>query len=143
MRLPFQPKNLVRRASCAVLVFLLVASCRVSGATLTWTGLASDNSVNSAANWSPAQAPATGDLFVFAGSTRLAPQSATSLTVGSITFNNTAGAFTLGGLGAYTINSAGVTNNSASLETISNAIVLGAAQSWSASSGALAFTSTV
>src|SRR5438552_1831762 len=109
--------HLLRR--CARVAFVLLAmAASASAATLTWNGLGGDDNIGTAANWSPVQAPVTGDTLVFAGTNRLTPQEAASFTAGSITFNSTAGAFTLGGLGTYTINSSGVTNNSANLETI-------------------------
>jgi len=56
-----------------------------------------------------------------------------------LSFNSGAGAFTLGGA-RYTIRTAaGVTNNSAATETINNAITLGIAQTWSATTGNLVF----
>jgi autotransporter-associated beta strand protein len=61
--------------------------------------------------------------------------------INSLTFNSGAGAFTLSSTGGFvlTIQGGGITNNSASTETINNAITLGAAQTWSATSGALSF----
>ena len=61
--------------------------------------------------------------------------------ISSLTFNTLAGAFTLSSTGGFvlTIQSGGITNNSASTETINNAITLGTAQTWSATSGALSF----
>lgn len=108
-------------------------------ATLTWTGAAGDNNINTPGNWSPAQVPATGDLLVFSGSTSLAPQQGSNLSIGSITFASGASPFTLGGAGIYTVGSGGITNSSAAIQTINNAITLGAAQAWRASSGALNF----
>jgi fibronectin-binding autotransporter adhesin len=61
--------------------------------------------------------------------------------INSLTFNNGAGAFTLGSTGGFvlTIQGGGITNSSTSTETINNAITLGTAQTWSATSGALTF----
>ena len=115
---------------------------RAMAATLTWTGAAGDNNVNTAGNWSPAQVPVSGDTLVFSGSAGLLPQLAADLTVASISFGSAAQAFTLGGAGIYTINS-GITNSSASTETLNNGIKLGANQSWSATSGNLIFNGAV
>ncbi len=112
-------------------------------ATLTWTGAAGDGRIGTAANWSPAQAPVAGDVFIFSASTSLLPQLTTNLTVGSITFTSTASAFTLGGTAAYTVNSGGITNSSTATETIAAAVNLGAAQSWNAASGALVVSGPV
>ncbi len=105
-------------------------------ATLTWTGAAGDNNASNAQNWSPAQAPVNGDVLIYARAVGLAPQLSANLTVGTITFSNTAGAFTLGGAGIYTVNN-GITNNSVATETINNAIKLGANQNWNAATGKL------
>ncbi len=122
---------------------MLIATLTCGAATLTWTGAAGDGLTATAGNWSPAQAPVAGDLLIFAGSTSPAPQLTRALTVGSITFNSTASAFTLGGTAAYTVNSGGIANNSTATETIATAITLGAAQSWNAASGALLFSGPI
>lgn len=102
-----------------------------------------DNNTSTGANWLGGAAPSANDDLVFGGSLRLTPNQVAALTIGSLTFNSTAGAFTLGGA-AYTINtSAGVTNNSTNTETINNAITLGIAQTWTASSGNLVFGGNV
>ncbi len=111
-------------------------------ANITWTGAAGDNNVLNSLNWSPVRVPVAGDTVIFAGSTGLAPQLGTGTTISAITFSSTAQAFTLGGAGTYTINS-GVTNSSASTETINNAIKLGASQSWAATSGNLVVNGAV
>ena len=124
---------------------ILVIACAFGllttrAATLTWTGLAGDGNIATPGNWSPAQAPVTGDILIFAGSTSLAPQRASNLSLGAISFAGGASAFTLGGAGTYTISTAaGITNSSANTQTINNAIDLGAAQTWTASAGALTF----
>ncbi len=116
--------------------FLALSTARA--ATLTWTGSAGDGNIATAGNWSPAQSPGTGDLLIFAGPDSLLPQLSSGLTVGSLNFNNTAGAFTLGGTGTYTITTAaGISNSSANTQTINNNVTLGLAQTWTASTGAL------
>lgn len=108
-------------------------------AILTWTGNAGDGLIATAGNWSPVQSPAANDALVFSGTNSLLPQLVSNLTVDSITFDNTAGAFTLGGSATYSINANGITNNSTNLETINNPIKLLFSQTWNASAGALAF----
>lgn len=129
----------------ALAALLCALSLGTSNAvTLTWTGLAGDGNIASAGNWSPSQGPVTSDLLIFAGTNSLLPQLSSGLTIGSLSFNSTAGAFTLGGAGTYTINTAaGVTNSSAATETINNNITLGLAQTWSATAGALVFGGNV
>ena len=72
----------------------------------------------------------------FAGSTRTTPNNGAAWSVAGITFNSGADAFSLGGSG-LTVGSGGITNNSSSLQTIANAVTLGAAQTWFATSGNL------
>src|SRR5258707_1130118 len=113
-----RPRRSSRLLAVLIAGLLLAAGVACRAATLTWTGAAGDGLVSTAGNWSPAQVPSSGDTLIFAGSTSLSPQLKTSLTVGSITFNSTATAFTLGGTGTYTVNSGGITNNSTATETI-------------------------
>jgi|GEM_PF-809420 len=125
-------------------VSLLAAIVPVAKATtLTWSGAAGDNNISTAANWSPAQAPVSGDTLIFASTSGTTPQLFAGLTVASLSFNSSATAFTLIGTGTYTVNSGGITNSSANTETINNAITLGAAQTWSATSGNLVFGGNV
>ena len=122
-----------------VLLVCLICLPFARAATLTWTGNAGDGLVATPGNWNLSQVPASGDLLIFAGTNSLLAQLSLGLPVGSLTFNNTAGAFTLAGAGTYVINAGGIANNSASTETINNAITLGAAQTWNAVSGNLVF----
>lgn len=124
----------------AALVFDIPSA---SGATITWIGGGTTDSIYDAANWSPLKVPAAGDVLIFGGSARLAPDLGSDLSIGSITFNSTASAFTLGGIGTYQIGSGGITNNSTSLERILNNITLTAAQSWNAASGVLSIGGNV
>jgi autotransporter-associated beta strand protein len=103
-----------------------------------WTGSANDNNWSSATNWSSGVVPANdGTATVqFAGSTRTTPNNGAAWSVAGITFNSGADAFSLGGSG-LTVGSGGITNNSSSLQTIANAVTLGAAQTWFATSGNL------
>jgi autotransporter-associated beta strand protein len=82
---------------------------------------------------------------IFGGVARLTPDMDASWNINSLTFNATAGAFSLGSTGGFTltVGVGGITNNSTNTETINNAIVLGAAQTWSASSGNLSVNGNV
>src|SRR5438477_7565748 len=78
-------------------------------ATLTWSGGGASDDTSLGANWG-ATAPVAGDLLHFAGSVRLTPNQVAALSIGSLTFDSGAGAFTLGG-NTYTITTAsGVIN---------------------------------
>jgi autotransporter-associated beta strand protein len=109
----------------------------------TWNGGGGSNNWSSSNNWGGTGAPAAGDSLAFGGNTRLT--STNDLTANrsfaGITFNAGAGAFTLGG-NSITLGG-NVNNNSAATETINNAITLGIAQTWSATSGNLVFGGTI
>jgi fibronectin-binding autotransporter adhesin len=124
-----------------LLCILLYAFPALAGTT--WDGGGANNLWSTANNWNPDGVPANNGTasLAFAGSTRLAPDMDANWNINSLTFNNGAGAFTLSSTGGFvlTIQGGGITNNSASTETINNAITLGAAQTWGATSGALSF----
>ena len=107
----------------------------------TWNGGGADNNVGNLLNWG-GTAPVSNDDLVFSGTLRLTPNLVAALTIRSISFTNGAGAFTLGGA-AYTIGSAGITNNSTNTQTISSALVLGSAQTWTANTGALSVSGAI
>ena len=120
---------------------LICALPAVAGTT--WDGGGANNLWSTANNWNPNGVPANNGTasLAFAGSTRLAPDMDANWNINSLTFNSGAGAFTLSSTGGFvlTIQGGGITNNSASTQTINNAITLGTAQTWSATSGALSF----
>jgi fibronectin-binding autotransporter adhesin len=131
--------TLVRLTLC--LCALICALPAVAGTT--WDGGGANNLWSTANNWNPNGVPANNGTasLAFAGSTRLAPDMDANWNINSLTVNSGAGAFTLSSTGGFvlTIQGGGITNNSASTETINNAITLGTAQTWSATSGALSF----
>jgi autotransporter-associated beta strand protein len=109
----------------------------------TWDGGGANNLWSTANNWNPNGVPANNGTssLAFAGTTRLTPDMDANWSINSLTFNSGAGAFILGSTGGFTltIQGGGITNSSANTETINNAITLGTAQTWSATSGALSF----
>lgn len=121
-----------------ILVMLGCATVCVRAATYTWDG---DNNGNWGVNnnWSTNTAPSSGgnhDL-VFAGTVNTnTTANGGGWTVNSLAFNSTAGAFTLGG-GTLSLGAGGITNNSASTQTINNQFTLTANQTWTAASGAI------
>lgn len=123
-------------------LFALICALPAVAGT-TWDGGGANNLWSTANNWNPNGVPANNGTasLAFAGSTRLAPDMDANWNINSLTFNSGAGAFTLSSTGGFvlTIQGGGITNNSASTETINNAITLGTAQTWSATSGALSF----
>ncbi|MES2594756.1 MAG: autotransporter-associated beta strand repeat-containing protein [Verrucomicrobiota bacterium] len=124
------------------IVGVLISLTPAQAATLIWTGLGANDGITTTGNWNSG-IPVTGDTLTFAGSTRLTPTLSSPLTLAALSFDATAGTFTLGGAGTYTLTSSGATfaiaNNSTNLQTINNALTLSASQSWSATSGNLTF----
>lgn len=127
----------------------LFGSYSAQAAVRTWNGggngtdWTTGNGSNQRNNWSGVQF-LTGDDAVFGGATGLGPTiGGTSLSVGKITFNNTSGAFTIGGTATLTIN-AGIQNDDNSLQSFAvSAITLGGSQTWAAGTvagGGLAFS---
>jgi autotransporter-associated beta strand protein len=122
----------------AALAALPVAS---RASVFTWDGGGGDDNWSTGTNWVGNSAPPTGSSandFHFAGSLRLAPNAQAAYSINSLTFDSGASSFTLGG-STLTLGGGGVTNNSTNTETINNAITLGAAETWNAASGNLAF----
>lgn len=134
------------RFSLSALIVCLTYSA-ATATTYTWDG----NSGNGAGtdwstsnNWSPNGAPPAnaGHDLVFATGNKLGNNAdGASWTLNSLSFATNAGAFTLGGSALY-IGAGGVTNHSASLQTINNSIYLTANQTWTATSGGLSFGSS-
>jgi autotransporter-associated beta strand protein len=107
-----------------------------AAASRIWNGgSATDNNALTAANWTTSVAPKVGDTLVFDGSTRLAPNNdlPADTILGGITFNSTAGAFTLSG-NAITL-SGNITDNAAAPQTINLSIRPDAIRTVSVASG--------
>ncbi len=109
-------------------------------ASSTWTGGAGNPFWSSPGNWNTT--PTNGSNLVFAGATLpFAINNGFLSNVGSITFDNTALDFSLGGSG-LTI-SGGVTNNSTTSQQIDLNLTLGSPQQFDAVSGGLSFTGSI
>ncbi|HEY8990637.1 MAG TPA: autotransporter-associated beta strand repeat-containing protein [Luteolibacter sp.] len=112
----------------------LLVPLSASAATRTWDGTGNTN-----ANWSTKQNwgstdLANGDALVFGGTNRLTnTNDFTGFSFAGITFNNTAGAFVIGG-NSFTL-TGNITNNDADLQTINNAITLSGARAVNTASG--------
>jgi fibronectin-binding autotransporter adhesin len=85
--------------------------------THTWNGGGGDNNWNTAANWG-GTAPVAGDSLVFGGTNRLTPSNnfTAGTTFSNITFNSSAGAFTISG-NSFALNGE-IVNNSTNLQTL-------------------------
>ncbi len=132
-------KMLFRNALAFVSLLSLGLACSSAlAATDTWIGgsLSTDN-WSDTANWSATSVPSSGDIPVFAGTTRPTPNDdlANLFQIDGINFASGAGAFTLGPngnnitladiLSASTAPSGDIINNSANAETIKLGITLG------------------
>ena len=129
------------RGLLALLIFTLALAPpghRAQAATFTWTGGGANDNWSTGANWGGTAPTLTSGTLVFAGGIRLTPITDVNWSIAGMSFNSTAGPFTLGG-SQLTIGSGGILNSSTSTQTINNAIVLSAAQTWSATSGNLVF----
>lgn len=138
-KLPLSSHFLTISAAVAVL------SSPVYAAPFTWNGGGANNDWSSGANWDGGAAPAsaTDTTLEFAGITRLAPNADAPWSLGGITFNPDAGAFTLTGSGLELADGGFVTNNSTNTQTISNSINLPGASTWDTSGGDLYVTSAI
>lgn len=106
-----------------------------------WDGGGGDNNLSTGLNWDTNVAPLTNGTadLTFAGIIRLTPNVSVPLSVDSITFNNTAGAFTIGG-SALSLGVNGITNNDADLQSFTaNVTIATPTSSINATSGALSF----
>jgi autotransporter-associated beta strand protein len=106
-----------------------------AAAALDWAG--------GSGNWSTgfSGSVTNGSALLFSGSGGDANNDLASPLLQSITFSNSAGAYVVTG-NAVTISN-GIANNSANTQTFSNAITLGAAQSFNAAAGDMTFAGGV
>lgn len=123
---------------------LVCLSAPNSASAQAWDGGGGNDNWSTAANWNPDGVPANNGTanLVIAGNARLTPNADAAWDFAGLTFNNTAGAFTLGG-SQLTIRTGGITNNSTNTQTIGNNIVLNIGQTWNAASGNLTATGVI
>ena len=124
---------------------LTASACVVTHAESTWIGESGgSNGWTRAQNWSPNGAPdSNGNIdIIMAGVNRLTPDVDEPWDIRSLTFNNTAGQFNIGGLG-LTIRAGGITNNDADVQSIHNTIRLGSNQTWAAAAGPLVVSGSI
>ncbi|MCE9609619.1 MAG: autotransporter domain-containing protein [Chthoniobacter sp.] len=140
-------------ASIAALLAVAAVPQGARAANVTWNhGSALNNNWSNGGavgNWFTSAAPANGDNVFFDNGAALNVANTNDivgLSLNSITFNvgATNGTYTLSG-NAITLGAGGLTNNTSGVtQTISLAgVTLGAGQTWDASAGSLAVTSTV
>src|SRR5258706_226343 len=123
--------------------FILVLLVAASGTfAQTWNGLGANDNWQTIANWIGNVAPVNNGTanVIFAGTTRLTPNVDAVYNINSIIFNNTSGAFSIGG-SALALGGGGVINNDADMQTINSSINVNATQIWAANFGPLTFNS--
>jgi autotransporter-associated beta strand protein len=114
-------------------------------AGVLWDGLGSDSNWGTTANWVGNAAPQSGDSVVFDGTRRPTPNMDSSYSLLGLTFDSTAGIFTLGSTGGYTLSvNGGVTNDSPNVETLNLQISApGAAMTINSASNSLVFEQSI
>jgi autotransporter-associated beta strand protein len=116
----------------ALLTSGVLASTTASAAVFTWSGGGANTSWSTTANWSGGTAPTTGNDLRFNNSTRTTNiNNIGSLSIGTITFANPAGAFTISG---SAINLGSITNSSANTQTLSLGVIQSTSGTYDASS---------
>jgi hypothetical protein len=107
--------------------------------TWIWDGGGANDNWTTAGNWTAnLNSPGNGDILHFAGILRLTPNNDNaSLQLSQILFDSGAGAFVLGGNGVTL--TAGIANNSSTLQTVNMPLTLAGNQSFNATVGQLAF----
>jgi autotransporter-associated beta strand protein len=121
-------------------------SVTVNTSAETWDGSAANDNFTSNLNWLSGYAPGyTGDSITFAGTARPTPSMDTNYSVSGVTFDSSAGSFTIGtGNGsALTITANGVVNNSANPQTVNVPVVLNTAEIFNAATGNLTLGQSV
>ena len=116
------------------------AALTVVAAAQTWAGGGTDANWSTNPNWLNSTGPGlAGDSVIFAGSAGLTSTMNTNYTLTGLTFSNTAGSFTIGNSTGNTLTLAGggLTNNSASAQTLNVPVVLGASQTFNLAAGDL------
>ena len=116
----------------ALVVCGVLGSTTASAAVFTWSGGGANTSWSTSANWSGGTAPTTGNDLRFNNSTRTTNiNNIGSLSIGTITFANPAGAFTISG---SAINLGSITNTSANTQTLSLGVIQSTSGTYNASS---------
>ena len=116
----------MRRLMVGAALCLALGSATTFAATWTWNGGGANNLWSTAQNWSPASVPAndgTANLVMYGGVT-LTSTANSAWSIHSLAFPSNP-AFTLSG-SPLTIGSGGVSVPGSTIETMNNAVVLGA-----------------
>jgi autotransporter-associated beta strand protein len=104
-----------------------------------WDGGGSDNTWTNVANWTTGHQPNVGAPVVFSGTTQTTANMNTNFSIGSLTYYNAAGSFTITNSGWTLTLTGGVTNNSANVQTVNVPVSLATNQTINAAAGSLVF----
>jgi autotransporter-associated beta strand protein len=116
----------------------------IVGAPEVWNGNASpDNTWGNGLNWAGGFSPLTGDLVTFAGANQLTPNMESSYSIGSLTFDGTAGKFNITNSANTLTLTGSLTNNSTNTETLSVPVALSGAPTFNAAAGNIAISNNV
>lgn len=126
-------------ASAAVTNYVWDGNAPSGNGGTRWSVLANWHATNTVPPAADSRGLTDSDI-TFRGSLKTRPILDTSYFVRTLTFDPTAGAFTLtsGGPQTLTVGAGGIVNQSANRQTILSAITLGSSQIWNASAGDLA-----
>ena len=125
-----------------------ILSCRpLPAATFTWDGGSfTTNNWTDTLNWNVIGAPdpdgmPVADNVIFGGIIRPAPNVDVNYVVNTVTFNNTASAFTIGGMSLTVLRT--ITNDDTQTQTFTNSVLFPQDATIAASSGGLTFSQPV
>jgi hypothetical protein len=129
--------HLSLRQACAWLILLCLLGANAGAVSFTWSGGGTSDNWSDPNNWGGIAPPndGTADIFL-TGTSRLTPNVDAPWSINKLTFQNGAGAFVLDG-SALTIGAGGILQQDGDVQTVNNAIVVGAGQTWSRTAGAL------
>jgi autotransporter-associated beta strand protein len=110
-----------------------------------WTGLGADNNWSTGLNWLGGVAPnPAGDTVTFAGTTRLTPIMDQTFVLSGLSFDTTAGAFSLTNASATLLELyGGITNSSTQTETVGIQISMLSPVTFAANAGPLVIPGTI
>ncbi|HTL72301.1 MAG TPA: hypothetical protein VL863_03275, partial [bacterium] len=111
----------------------------VPAANVIWNGGGSDNNWTTTNNWVNGVPPVAGDFVTFAGTAQLVNNMNSGFSPGSLTFSNNAGSFNITNAASTLMLTGGLTNNSASTQTINVPVSLNTTQTINAAAGNLIF----
>ena len=120
-----------------------VTAMTVSSAERVWTGGGADDNWSTGENWDKGASPTLGERVRFAGEARTATKVNQRFALSSLSFDPTAGSFTIAGADGDLSLAEGITNNSTNAQTLAVPVVLEGPQTIKAASGDVTLTGRV